>query len=289
MAPKFDFGNSMANDFGSGNAFAIKMVKGNGVSNQKNTPISKRKDSGSPTNQAGQGNVFGQANQASPTNSKLTLKASNESSLHAQTPNLRRMDSGGATLGVKESDEEIDSEGSEDEVDSRRSGRSNGSANSEGSYSSSKKSGGSRSSGSRRPETSGGRTARPVIPQSQPKPTRLTRSALTSLHIDGIRRTPHEETLQLRTAKARTTKTNKAKKEKKEKKSKEAKKKVRGEIRVEIDHKRGTLIRRGLYRDGTKPWQQKLGRFGDPQEDLLRIAGVGRFYERVKRSFCEFF
>lgn len=275
----------MANDFGSGNAFAIKMVKGNGVSNQKNTPISIRRDSGSPTNQAGQGNVFGQSNQASPANSKLTPKASNESNLDAQTPNLRRMDSGGATLGGKESDEEIESEGSEDGADSRRSGRSNGSANSRGSRSS-KRSGGSRSSGSRRPETSGGRTARPVIPQSQPKPTRLTRSALTSLHIDGIRRTPHEETLQLRTAKARTTKTNKAKKEKK---SKEAKKKVKDEIRIEIDHKRGMLVRRGLYRDGTKPWQQKFGRFGDPQEDLLRIAGVRGFYERVKRSFSEFF
>lgn len=280
MAPKIDFGNSKANDFGSGGAFALKTVKGDGPVNRNNAPISGRRDSGSPTNEAGPSKLFCQANQASPSSSKLTPRASKESNLDAQTPNLRRIHSGVATLGAKESDEEIESE---DGAASKRSDRSNGSANSRGSHSS-KRSGESQesgNSGSRRPETSGGRT-RPSGPRSQPEPTRLTKSALKSLHTDQIRRTLQEESPQPRAAKVRIARKDR---ERKEKKSKEAKKKVKNEIRVEMDHERGIFVRRGVYRDGTKPWQQRFGRFGDPHEDLLSMAGLREFYEKVKRNF----
>ncbi|TID23532.1 hypothetical protein E6O75_ATG03168 [Venturia nashicola] len=284
MAPKFDFGKSTAKDFGSVGAFAIKTVKENTLANRKNAPIPGRRDSGSPTNEAGQSNVF---SQASPGSSRLTQRASKKSNPDAQTPNLRRMNSGIATLGVKESDEEIESEGSEDGVASRRSERSNGSANSRRSHSS-KRSGEStrsRNPESRRPEASGRRSARPAVQQSQPESTRLTKSALKSLQTDRVRRTLQEESVQRNTTKVRIAKKDQERKERKEKekkkKSKKAAEKGEDEICFEIDRQRGMLVRRGLYSDGTKPWQQ---RFGNPHADVLGMMGLRGAYEKVKKS-----
>lgn len=247
MAPKLDLGNSITNDFGSGGAFAIKTAKGNGLANRKNAPISGRRDSGSPTYEAS---------------------------------NLRRMGSGSATLGIKESDEEIESERSEDEAGSRRSGRSNASGISRESHSSKRSSNyqGSDTPGSRRPGT-GGRRA---VSQSQPESTRLTKSALKSLRIDRVRRTLQEETLQRKTAKVRIAKKDQERKERRKKKSKEVEEGGEDELRFEVDHQRGMLVRKGLYSDGTKPWQQ---RFGDPHADVLSMVGLRGFYEKAKKSF----
>lgn len=275
MAPKLDFAHSMANDFGSGSAFAIKTVKGNGLANRKNAPMSGRRDSGSPTNEAGQ------ANHAGSSSSRLAPRALNESNVDVQTTNLTRMHSGTATLGVNESDEDIRSEGSEDDMNSRRSGRSNDSAGSRGSHSSNR-SGESRGRGSprsRRHETSGRRSARPAGPRSQPESTRLTKSALKSLRKDRGGRTLQEETFQRRTAKVRIATREH---ERKAKRSKEVKEEEEDEIRFEMDHKRGMLVRRGLYSDGTKPWQH---RFGDPHADVLSKVGLRGVYEKVKKSF----
>ncbi|QDS69706.1 hypothetical protein FKW77_009812 [Venturia effusa] len=274
MAPKVDFGKSKANDFGSGSAFAIKTPKENGSASRRSGPSSKRRDSGSPTNDTHGKNLFSQAVHANSSNSRLTPKASKESDLDAQTPKLRRTDTGGATLGAKGSDGEIESERGEDDAESRRSSRSGGSH-------SSRESDGSRESigsRSRRPET------RPRATKGHDKPTRLTKSALRSLHGEEGRHTRHADAVQIRRAKAKRTETDQEKQ-----KMKKEKKKLRDDIRVDVDHGRGMLVRRGLYRDGTKPWQQRFGKLGDPHEDLLDMLKVRECYEKVKRNLWKFF
>jgi hypothetical protein len=245
---------------------AVKTGKGNARAPKANTdtPALERQDSGSPSS------------------SKLKHKASvesNKSGLSQIVP-LERTNTGGATLGVKESDEEIEEEGKSGSEDG--SGRSKRSSQRfVGSARSSHGSGRSGRSNQRseQAEASKKPEAKPrqkkteikhqdpkaaTKPKTKSKAAPLTKSALTSL---GIHQAPSK---------------------KRKEKEKNKKKKVRypNKIRIEVDIKRKALVRKGVYDDGTKPWED---RFGRPDQDLLELITKNKLYSKVKRHFWAYF
>jgi hypothetical protein len=197
------------------------------------------------------------------TRSKLKKKASREdeslpknSKAGAQSSPLERTETGAATLGIEESDEEVEKSGGE-EVGSRSSGRSG-----RGRRKSEKVEREGRAemkSREKRPETKP--REKESATKSRSKPTPLTKAALSALPTRQSKSAPKP-------------------------KIKRQKPKRPAKIEFYVDIKRKALVRKGIYDDGTKPWKD---RFGDPDVDLFETVARNKVFRKVKKHLWLFF